>query len=83
MLCNAFIEPHFDYTCSWYTNLNKNLTKNIQIAQNKCIRFRLGLDNNTHSRVNELKAINGLPVQNRYEQCVSVSPFKLCKGLYA
>ena len=28
MLCNALIQPHFDYTCSaWYPNLNKNLTK--------------------------------------------------------
>ena len=28
MLCNALIQPHFDYSCSaWYPNLNKNLTK--------------------------------------------------------
>ena len=26
MLCNAFIQPHFDYACSaWYPNLNKKL----------------------------------------------------------
>ncbi len=78
MLCNALIQPHFDYACStWYSNLNKNLTKKLQIAQNKCIRFGLGLDNQSHIGVNEFKAINWLPVQNRYEQCVSVSAFKI------
>ena len=82
MLCNALIQPHFDYACSaWYSNLNKTLTKNIQIAQNKCIRFCLGLDNRTHIGVKEFKAINWLPVRNRYEQCVAVSVFKFSKGL--
>ena len=81
MLCNALIQPHFDYACSaWYSNLNKNLTKKLQITQNKCIRFCLGLDNRTHIGVNEFKTINWLPTQDRYKQCVSVSAFKFCKG---
>ena len=26
LLCNALIQPHFDYACTtWYPNLNKNL----------------------------------------------------------
>ena len=30
MLCNALIQPHFDYVCSaWYQNLTKNLTQKI------------------------------------------------------
>ena len=82
MLCNALIQPHFDYACSaWYSNLNKNLTKKMQTAQNKCIRFCLGLENRAHVGLNEFKTINWLPVQNRYEQCVSVSVFKYCKNL--
>ena len=69
MLCNALIQPHFDYACSaWYSNLNKNSTKKLQIAQNKCIRFCLGLDNRSHIGVKEFKTINWLAVQNRYEQ---------------
>ena len=45
MLCNALIQPHFDYACSvWYTELNKKLKKKTQIAQNKCIRFCLKLE---------------------------------------
>ena len=41
-----------------------------QTAQNKCIRFCLGLENRACVRINEFKTINWLPVQNRYEQCV-------------
>ena len=45
MLCNAIIQPHFDYTCpAWYSNLTEKTKKIIQIRQNKCIRFCLRLD---------------------------------------
>ena len=45
LLCNALIQPHFDYACSaWYPNLTKKLKPRIQITQNKCIRFCLQLD---------------------------------------
>ena len=82
MLCNALIQPHLDYACSaWYPNLTKNLTQKIQVAQNKCIRFCLGLDNRAHIGVDEFKIINWLPVQNRYEQCVAMNTYKFCKGL--
>ena len=44
MVCNALIQPHFDYACSaWYPNLTKGLQNKLQIAQNKCIRFCLFL----------------------------------------
>ena len=34
LLCNALIQPHFDYTCSaWYTNLSKKLKNKIQTSQ--------------------------------------------------
>ena len=82
MLCNALIQPHFDYACSaWYPNLTKNLTKKFQISQNKCIRFCLGLDNRTHIGVNHFKTINWLPVQSRFEQCVAMNAYKFCKGM--
>ena len=48
LLCNALIQPHFDYACAaWYPNLNKRFVKKIQICQNKCIRFCLKLKNRT------------------------------------
>ena len=46
LLCNALIQPHYDYACSaWYPSLNKRLLKKIQISQNKCVRYCLKLDN--------------------------------------
>ena len=46
LLFNAVIQHHFDYACtSWYPMLNKRLSKTIQAAQNKCIRFYLNLKN--------------------------------------
>ena len=38
LLCNAIMQPQFDYACSaWYPNLNKSLKKKLQTLQNKCI----------------------------------------------
>ena len=46
LLCNALIQPHFDYACSaWYSNLTKKIKHRIQTTQNKCILFCLQLDN--------------------------------------
>ena len=34
MLCNALIQPHFDYACpAWYPNLTEKTKKKIQIMQ--------------------------------------------------
>ena len=42
ILCNALIQPHFDYACSdWYPNLTKKLKHRIQSIQNKCMHFCL------------------------------------------
>ena len=46
LLCNAIIQPHFDYACTaWFPNLNQNFKKKLQTFQNKCIRFCLQLGN--------------------------------------
>ena len=37
MLCNAFIQPRFDYVDpAWYPNFNENMKKKMQIMQYKC-----------------------------------------------
>ena len=44
-LCNAMIQPFFDYACNaWYPNINKKLKMRLQAAQNKCIKFCLKLN---------------------------------------
>ena len=47
LLCNALIQPHFDYAYStWYPNLNNKKWKSkLQTIQNKCIRYCLQLHN--------------------------------------
>ena len=80
MLCNSLIQRHFDYACSaWYPNLNKKYKNKVQVAQNKCVRFCLFLENRAHLGVNEFRKINWLPTRERFEQCVSVGALKFCK----
>ena len=45
LLCNALIQPHFDYGCtSWSPLLSKTLKTKLQIAQNKyTLKFVLPL----------------------------------------
>ena len=56
LLCNAMIQPFFDYACNaWYPNLNKKLKKHLQAAQNKCIRFCLKLGDRASLKSKDLK----------------------------
>ena len=58
-LCNALIQPHFDYASSvWYPNLTQKMKNKIQITQNKCIRYCLQLDKMTHISKNEFETLN-------------------------
>ena len=77
LLCNALIEPHFDYACSaWYPNLSKKLKNRIQTSQNKCICFCLQLDKMSHISQKEFEAINWLPFKERYNQRLNSIVFK-------
>ena len=49
LLCNALIQPHFDYAfAAWYPTLNKKYRNKLKALQNKCIRFCFQLDNRDH-----------------------------------
>ena len=77
LLCNALIQPHYDYACSaWYPSLNKRLSKKIQTSQNKCIRYCLNPDNRAHVGIDEFIKINWLPTKERVAQCICVNIFK-------
>ena len=81
MLLNALIQPHFDYACtSWFPMLNKRLSKKVQSAQNKYIRFYLNLKNTAHVGATEFKAINWLPTKDRFDQHTCVNIMKFFKG---
>ena len=77
MLCNALIQPHFDYACpAWYPNLTEKTKKKIQIMQNKCIRFCLKLDKMHHISDEDFRLINCLPTKKRVDQCINTITFK-------
>ena len=77
LLCNALIQPHYDYVCSaLYPSLNKRLSKKIQTSQNKCIMYCLNLDNRVHVGIDEFIKINWLPTKERVAQCICVNIFK-------
>ena len=63
LLCNALIQPHFDYACSaWYPNLSKKLKNRIQTLQSKCIFFCLQLDKMSHISQKEFETIDVCPL---------------------
>ena len=40
LLCNAIIQPHFDYACSaWYPNLTQKLKKKLQLWKTNVLAF--------------------------------------------
>ena len=75
LLCNALIQPHFDYACSvWYPNLNKKFKPELQTLKNKF--FCLQLDSKDHVGITEFKQINWLPVNYRFRQRLAANVFK-------
>ena len=77
LLCNALIQPHFDYVCSaWYSNSTKKLKNRIQACQNKSIRFCLQLDKMIHISHKEFEILNRLSVTERFNQCNNSIVFK-------
>ena len=77
LLCNALIQPHFDYVCSsWFPNLNQKLKKKLQTTQNKCIRFCLQLSSGTRLTFQHLEKINWLPVKERVHQSILSHVYK-------
>ena len=68
-LCSALIQCHFDYACSsWYPGIRKELTKKLQVMQNKIIRFISDLDNRAHIGNQELAKVGYLSVPDRVKQ---------------
>ena len=56
------------------------LSKKIQSAQNKCIRFYLNLINTAHVGATEFKPINWLPTKHREEQNICTNIMKFFNG---
>ena len=82
LLCNALIQPHFNYGCtSWYPLLSKVLKTKLQTVQNKCISFCLELPPRGDISSSHYRKINWLPVEHRVGLCTSTTIFKYWKGI--
>ena len=81
LLCNAIMQPHFDYACSaWYPNFTQKLKKKLQAMHNKYIRFCIQLDKMSAISHKEFKDLNWLPVITSFEKCVISIVFKFING---
>ena len=77
LVCNALVQPHFDYGCtSWYPLLSKVLKTKLQIAQKKSIYFYLELPPRGPINPAHFKKLNWLLVERRVELCTSTTVFK-------
>ena len=81
VLCNALIQPCFDYACPvCYPDLNEKIKNKIKIMQNKCIWFFLRLDKMYHKCLTEFRSINSLPTKKRVHQCINAITFKFANN---
>ena len=80
LLCNAPIQPYFDYGCkSWYALLSKALKTKFQIAQNKYICFCFELLPRDHINPSHFRKLNWFLVEHRVEIRTSTTVFKYSK----
>ena len=77
LLCNAMIQPFFDYACTaWYPSLKKDLHERLQVSQNNCVGFCLQLEKKTRIGVSKFKEVNRLNINDRFSLCVFSSIYK-------
>ena len=82
LLCNALIQPHFDYKCSsWFPLLKKKLKVKLQKPQSKCIRFCLNFPPRSHIDPSHFRKINWLPASDRVEYRIANTVFKYWNGI--
>ena len=79
MLCNALIQPHFDYACpAWYPNLNqKNEKKKKRYKLCKINKILPTTGQMHHISEEDFRFINWLPTSKRVDQCINTCPYYL------
>ena len=78
LLCNSLVQPNFDYACSsWYSGLTIKHKNQLQVLQNKMVRFLLNLDPRSHIGSIELAEVGMLNVEQRVNQLKLNHIFKI------
>ena len=81
-LTSALIMCYFDYACSsWYSALSQKYKKQLQIIQNKIVRFILDVGPRTHIGQNELDIVGMLSSRDRVVQLKLHHVFKIFHDL--
>ena len=81
LLCNALIQPNFDYGyCSWFPLLKKNLKLKLQKAKNMYLLLPK-FNSKVSYDPSHFRIINWLPVSNRVEYCIVNTVFKYWNGI--
>ena len=81
-LTSALIMCNFDYACSsWYSALSQKCKNQLQIIQNKIVRFIMGAGPRTHIGQNELDNVGMLPSRDRVVQLKPYQVFKIFQNL--
>lgn len=81
LLCNAMIQPFFDYGCCfWYNGLCNKYKNKLQTCQNKVVRFIFSKCNRSHVGAKELCSLKWLNVEKRVELRIACNMFKVFNG---
>ena len=72
MLCNALIQPHFDYACpAWYPSLNEKTKKNTHNAkQMHKLAYKMH-----HISEEEFRLINWFPTSKKVDQYINITTY--------
>jgi hypothetical protein len=80
-MSKALLLPHFDYAISaWYLSINKKCKKQLQVSQNKIVRFMLNLGPRVHIGQTELDRAGLLSVSDRAKQIMLHHMFDIFHG---
>ena len=68
LLCSALLQSRFDYGFNvYYRKLDKQLRNKLQTAQNKIVRFILGVEKRHHLSCSDFRRIRYLKVDYRFQ----------------
>ena len=77
LLCNALIQPHFDYACTaWYAKLDKETKRSAASYTKQMHLILLELRSREHISNEYFHKLNWLPKNQRFQQCVTSTVFK-------
>ena len=79
-LCNALLQPHFDYACTvWYPYWTKQLKDKLKVIQNECIRFYLKLQCRKYISNEHFQKLNWLTINQTFKQCLTSTVLNFLK----